>query len=667
VLFTNTVFFLINDSDAKRSNHNSESCDPILSELKDDVENLKEEIQGLPKTSLKKPAEKHKDTLCNKLNAFWNAVCKGDYPDALDKMENDIRAKMDGFLGGNPKNDWVTDPDDQQNLKFLIDIILNADYDNDGLSFRIEISEYGTNPFDADTDADGKDDKWEIDNGFDPTTPDDYGDSDGDGISNADEIALGLDPYSSDSDGDSNNGNFEDGTEMDHWLSLGYDESQAVEFTKKADIDGDGLKDGFEVYLGSNYVYWYEAESTGIRSPGANVVSDQNASDTYNSGNLSASRNSTGFIVNFTHTPSVTPINYFLMAKAKTTNTTGTGTLFYRVNGNVTPSYPPHTIFSLTASLFGNQPILTNDYEWHYLRNMTATGSFNVTLLDPYSNGEILVDKFALVAFNKTIVNTTDDPDDSITFPIGGSSIIVNVSIPFNNQRVPGFVTKATMDLVLKKDPNQNNWPSLVKFDVGNDGIIEWYEPFYTIGSRYPMDFSGALNKFIRSLSNPFTAIAIASVPINISSASAGTIDMNNIEIVVEPNVSDPLDPDTDTDGVLDGNEASAGTGRLDVDSDNDGVFDGLEQTTGGSSAQVTTTDDSDDLLVYTNLNGGSRVVNISLPVSTQNVPGHITSAAMNLTGQIYISGQFPMNVAFDVGNDGVPEYRYPHSNQLKH
>jgi hypothetical protein len=215
------------------------------------------------------------------------------------------------------------------------------------------------------------------------------------------------------------------------------------------------------------------------------------------------------------------------------------------------------------------------------------------------------------------------------------------------------------MDLVLKKDPNQNNWPSLVKFDVGNDGIIEWYEPFYTIGSRYPMDFSGALNKFIRSLSNPFTAIAIASVPINISSASAGTIDMNNIEIVVEPNVSDPLDPDTDTDGVLDGNEASAGTGRLDVDSDNDGVFDGLEQTTGGSSAQVTTTDDSDDLLVYTNLNGGSRVVNISLPVSTQNVPGHITSAAMNLTGQIYISGQFPMNVAFDVGNDGVPEWSY--------
>ena len=224
----NSVFIFMDFAGARKSNNNSESCDSIFQDLKADVEDLKEEIQGLQTTAFKKPAKQHKDTLCKKLSAFCKAVCSGDHSDALAKLEDDILAKMDGSLGGNPKNDWVTDPDAQQSLRFLIDIILNADYDNDGLSFWMEIAEYGTDPFDADSDDDGKDDKWEIDNGFDPTVPDDFGDSDGDGISNANEIAWGMDPYSSDSDGDSNNGNFEDGTEMAHWLSLGYDESQAI-------------------------------------------------------------------------------------------------------------------------------------------------------------------------------------------------------------------------------------------------------------------------------------------------------------------------------------------------------------------------------------------------------------------------------------------------------
>jgi hypothetical protein len=130
--------------------------------VKADINALNDAIQALKDSALKKPADNRKNAFSNKLNALLNAIIEGEYEDALDKLEDDIRAKMDGYLGGNPKNDWVIDEQAQQDLNALIDIIEYADYDNDGLKLWYEVRVYGTDPFNPDTDGDGIPDDWVV-------------------------------------------------------------------------------------------------------------------------------------------------------------------------------------------------------------------------------------------------------------------------------------------------------------------------------------------------------------------------------------------------------------------------------------------------------------------------------------------------------------------------
>ncbi len=100
-----------------------------------------------------------------------------------------------------------------------------ADFDNDGLSNNFELTprprpggvpigfninpNIQTNPLRADTDGDGLNDKWELENGLDPTDSGSRdpkngpnGDPDGDGVTNLNEQLLGTNPKQSDSDGD---------------------------------------------------------------------------------------------------------------------------------------------------------------------------------------------------------------------------------------------------------------------------------------------------------------------------------------------------------------------------------------------------------------------------------------------------------------------------------
>ena len=120
--------------------------------------------------------------------------------------------------------------------------IEGKDTDGDGLPDRMEQTLYGTDWRLSDTDNDGLEDGWEIDNGLDPldsgeaaapdpqtTQPDEndentelnetfpnpdngpFGDPDRDGLINVDEAALGTNPNLQDSDGDGLN---------DRWESL---------------------------------------------------------------------------------------------------------------------------------------------------------------------------------------------------------------------------------------------------------------------------------------------------------------------------------------------------------------------------------------------------------------------------------------------------------------
>ena len=53
-----------------------------------------------------------------------------------------------------------------------------------------------------------------------------------------------------------------------------------------------------------------------------------------------------------------------------------------------------------------------------------------------------------------------------------------------------------------------------------------------------------------------------------------------------------PLDPDTDNDGISDGDEVDAGTNPIDDDSDGDGLTDGDEDTLGTDPDDADTDDD---------------------------------------------------------------------------
>jgi hypothetical protein len=113
----------------------------------------------------------------------------------------------------------------------------STDEDSDGLSAAHEIF-LNTDDTSADTDGDSMDDKFEVDNGFDPTDPSDASaDADQDGLTNAQEYSIGLDPFSADSDQDQ----MDDLWELENGLDPLIDDSLL-------DADGDG-KTNLQEYL----------------------------------------------------------------------------------------------------------------------------------------------------------------------------------------------------------------------------------------------------------------------------------------------------------------------------------------------------------------------------------------------------------------------------------
>lgn len=74
-------------------------------------------VQALPDDAFKGNAEQRKKALAQKLDAATDKIEEGEYQDAIDKLEDDVRAKMDG----NSKDDWITDSAAQGHLCGIID------------------------------------------------------------------------------------------------------------------------------------------------------------------------------------------------------------------------------------------------------------------------------------------------------------------------------------------------------------------------------------------------------------------------------------------------------------------------------------------------------------------------------------------------------------------
>lgn len=136
----------------------------------------------------------------------------------------------------------------------------DTDDDNDGLTDLEELS-LGTDPFSSDTDSDGWNDQFEVQNQLDPLLNDRNFDPDFDGLINEDEIALGSNPNNSDSDSDG----LSDGVEVNthgtnpvladtdnDGLNDGYEINTSLTHPLNSDSDSDGMPDGWEVEYGLN-------------------------------------------------------------------------------------------------------------------------------------------------------------------------------------------------------------------------------------------------------------------------------------------------------------------------------------------------------------------------------------------------------------------------------
>ncbi|MEJ2634795.1 MAG: FlgD immunoglobulin-like domain containing protein [Calditrichia bacterium] len=77
----------------------------------DAVNEIRNVIFGLDNSYFKQPASNRKIAFSNKLDEVLFLIEDGNYDEAIDKLENDVLAKMDAFYGGSPGNDWIiTEP-----------------------------------------------------------------------------------------------------------------------------------------------------------------------------------------------------------------------------------------------------------------------------------------------------------------------------------------------------------------------------------------------------------------------------------------------------------------------------------------------------------------------------------------------------------------------------
>jgi PKD repeat protein len=81
-------------------------------------------VQNLPDDAFRNNPEKRKNAFSEKLGEVIGLVDAGEYQEAIDKLRNDVRAKADGHVDGNPRNDWITDPEAQEEICTMIDDLI---------------------------------------------------------------------------------------------------------------------------------------------------------------------------------------------------------------------------------------------------------------------------------------------------------------------------------------------------------------------------------------------------------------------------------------------------------------------------------------------------------------------------------------------------------------
>jgi PKD repeat protein len=90
------------------------------------VQVLDDYIQGLPDGAFRKPVKQRRNTLHRQLTEVGQLIDNEQYQEAIDLLSDAIRAKADGYVDGNPRDDWITDTEAQQEICDMIDDIVES-------------------------------------------------------------------------------------------------------------------------------------------------------------------------------------------------------------------------------------------------------------------------------------------------------------------------------------------------------------------------------------------------------------------------------------------------------------------------------------------------------------------------------------------------------------
>jgi len=97
--------------------------DPVFWSL-NDLREYFEDPNRLPDEAISGKADNRRKTLLNKLSAVLALIGNGESEEAINKLNNDLRAKMDGCPSEADKNDWIINCSHQYLLRVRIDSIV---------------------------------------------------------------------------------------------------------------------------------------------------------------------------------------------------------------------------------------------------------------------------------------------------------------------------------------------------------------------------------------------------------------------------------------------------------------------------------------------------------------------------------------------------------------
>ena len=85
------------------------------------TEMINDHIQNLDDSIFKNNPQQRKNAMNNMLNSVITKISQQEYQDAIHALNQNIRQKTDGTIDGKNANDWILDPQTQQNLCLMID------------------------------------------------------------------------------------------------------------------------------------------------------------------------------------------------------------------------------------------------------------------------------------------------------------------------------------------------------------------------------------------------------------------------------------------------------------------------------------------------------------------------------------------------------------------